>query len=68
MGLKGQQRKVATPGQNNKHYLAGALHSQSVQISYVGVQRKTSDLFIELLNKVKGQYRRAKSVTFIVDN
>jgi transposase len=67
-GLKGQQRKVATPGQNKKHYLAGALHSQTGQISYVGGQRKTSDLFIELLNKVKGQYRRAKSVTFIVDN
>ena len=67
-GLKGQQRKVATPGQNKKHYLAGALHSQTGQISYVGGQRKTSDLFIELLEKVKGQYRRAKSVTFIVDN
>jgi transposase len=67
-GLKGQQRKVATPGQNKKHYLAGALHSQTGQISYVGGQRKTSDLFIELLKKVKGQYRRAKSVTFIVDN
>jgi transposase len=67
-GIKGQQRKVATPGQNKKHYLAGALHSQTGQISYVSGQRKTSDLFIELLEKVKGQYRRAKSVTFIVDN
>lgn len=25
--FKGQQRKVATPGQNKKHYLAGALRS-----------------------------------------
>jgi hypothetical protein len=39
-GLKGQLRKVATPGQNKKHYLAGALHSQTLQISYIGGQRK----------------------------
>lgn len=48
-GFKGKQRKVATPGQNKKHYLAGALHSQTGQISYVGGERKTSDLFIALL-------------------
>ncbi|MCU8107355.1 IS630 family transposase [Shewanella sp. SM101] len=59
-GLRGEQRKVATPGQNKKHYLAGALHGQTGQIVYVGGERKTSDLFIELLEKLKGQYRRAK--------
>ncbi|MAB17876.1 MULTISPECIES: IS630 family transposase [unclassified Arsukibacterium] len=67
-GFKGKQRKVATPGQNKKHYLAGALHSQTGQISYVGGERKTSDLFIALLEQLKGQYRRAKSITLIVDN
>jgi hypothetical protein len=25
-GYRGEQRKVATPGQNKKHYQAGALH------------------------------------------
>ena len=25
--LKGQQKRIATSGQNQKHYLAGALHS-----------------------------------------
>ena len=25
--MRGQQKKVATPGQNRKHYLAGALHA-----------------------------------------
>lgn len=24
---KGQQKRIATPGQNQEHYLAGALHS-----------------------------------------
>lgn len=67
-GHRGKQRKVATPGQNKKHYLAGALHGQTGQIVYVGGERKTSDLFIELLEKLKGQYRRAKSIRLIVDN
>ncbi len=65
---RGKQRKVATPGQNKKHYLAGALHGQTGQIVYVGGERKTSDLFIALLEKLKGQYRRAKSIQLVVDN
>ena len=67
-GYRGKQRKVATPGQNKKHFLAGALHSQTGQISYVKGNRKTTDLFLELLKKLKRQYRRAKTITLIVDN
>jgi transposase len=67
-GYRGEQRKVATPGQNKKHYLAGALHGQTGQIVYVGGERKTSDLFIALLERLKSQYRRAKSIRLIVDN
>ena len=67
-GYRGKQRKVATPGQNKKHFLAGALHSQTGQISYVEGNRKTTDLFLELLKKLKRQYRRAKTITLIVDN
>jgi hypothetical protein len=44
---------VATPGQNKKHDLAGALHVQTGQIVYVGGERKTSDIFIELQEKLK---------------
>ena len=29
---KGQQKRTATPGQNQKHYLAGALHSGTGRI------------------------------------
>jgi transposase len=34
-GYRGKQRKVSTPGQNKKHFLAGVLHSQTGQFTYV---------------------------------
>lgn len=52
----------------SRNCLAGALHGQTGQIVYVGGERKTSDLFIALLEKLKGQYRRAKSILLVVDN
>lgn len=60
-GYKGKQRKVATPGQNKKHFLAGALNSQTGQIIYVDGHRKTTDLFLALLDKLKKQYALAKT-------
>ena len=67
-GYKGKQRLVVTPGKNKKHYLAGALHSKTGQITYVGSMSKSSELFISLMNKLKRQYRRAKTITLVVDN
>ncbi|CND51379.1 IS630 family transposase [Yersinia pseudotuberculosis] len=66
--LRGQQKRVVTPGQNEKYYLAGALHSGTGKISYVGGSSKNSGLFISLLRHLKSTYRRAKTVTLIVDN
>jgi transposase len=34
--LRGQQKQVVTPGQNEKYYLAGALHSSTGKVSYIG--------------------------------
>ena len=67
-GERGQQRKVATPGKNRKYYLAGALHAGNGKVSYVGSDSKSSDLFIAMLRKLRGQYRRARTITLIVDN
>jgi len=66
--LRGQQKRVVTPGQNEKYYLAGALHSGTGKVSYVGGNSKSSALFIGLLKHLKATYRRAKTVTLIVDN
>lgn len=43
--LRGQQKRVVTPGQNEKYYLAGALHSGTGKVSYVGGNSKGAFLF-----------------------
>lgn len=65
---KGQQKKVATPGQNAKHYLAGALHAKTGKVLYVAQFSKNSELFIAMMEQLKRQYRRAKTITLIADN
>jgi len=57
-----------TPGQNEKYYLAGALHSGAGKVSYVDGNSKSSTLFIGLLKHLKAKYRRAKTITLIFDN
>ncbi|GDJ46479.1 IS630 transposase [Escherichia coli] len=66
--LRGQQKHVVTPGQNEKYYLAGALHSGTGKVSYVGGNSKSSTLFISLLKHLKSTYRRSKTIMLIVDN
>lgn len=60
--LRGQQKRVVTPGQNEKYYLAGALHSGTGKVSYVGGNSKSSALFISLIKHLKARYRRAKQL------
>jgi transposase len=66
--LKGQQKRVVTPGCNEKHYLAGALHSSTGKVLYVSSTNKNSKLFIAMLEKLKRHYRGAKTITLILDN
>ncbi len=49
----GSKTRVVTPGQNEKYYLAGALHSGTGKVSYVGGNSKGSSLFIRLLKHLK---------------
>ncbi len=66
--FRGSQKRVVTPGNNKKHYLAGALHSGTGKVLYVGSHSKNSELFIDMLEKLKASYRRAKTITLILDN
>ena len=64
----GSKSAWSRPGQNEKYYLAGALHSGTGKVSYVGGNSKSSSLFSSLLKHMKATYRRAKTITLIVDN
>ncbi|EOS93352.1 TnpA protein [Erwinia tracheiphila PSU-1] len=66
--LRGQQKRVVTPGQNEKYCLTGALHSRTEKVSYIGVSSKSYYLFIRVLVHMKATCRRVKTITLIVDN
>lgn len=66
--LPGTQKEVPTPGQNQKHYLAGALHTRTGQVLWVGNGRKTSYLFLLLLRRLREAFPRARTLHVGLDN
>jgi transposase len=67
--LEGQQKTVLTPGQNQKRYLAGALNHATGRLAWVEGTRKTSALFIALVDHlVKRAYSRASKIHLVLDN
>jgi transposase len=66
--VKGQQKEVLTPGQNEKRYLAGALNAKTGELIWVEGDSKNSLLFIQLLWKLHQQYPKAKKIHVILDN
>jgi transposase len=66
--VRGQQKEVVTPGQNVKRYLAGALDVRSGLVTWVEGERKSSALFIALLDKLSAHNPRAKVIHVILDN
>jgi transposase len=65
---RGQQKEVRTPGQNVKRYLAGALDVRTGQVHWVEGLRKTSALFLSLLDELRRVYARAPVIHVILDN
>lgn len=65
---RGQQKDVMTPGKNQKRYLAGALDVRTGLVHWAEGERKTSDLFLALLDKLLLIYAQAKVIHIILDN
>lgn len=65
---RGMQRIVVTPGKNEKHYVAGALHVETKRLTWVESDRKRSALFCDLLDRLLVEYPEAKRIHVIVDN
>ena len=66
--VSGQQKEVETPGQNEKRYLAGALDVRTGVLVWVEGERKTSYLFLDLLDKLRKQYPNERCLHVILDN
>jgi transposase len=65
--LRGQQKEVMTPGQNRKRYLAGALSVDRRSLVTVMAERKTSGLFITLLEALLRRHPDFR-IHLILDN
>ena len=65
---KGHQRRVLTPGQNEKFYLAGALDARTGELHVTGDYSKNAALFCDMLELVVARYPNARKVHLIVDN
>jgi transposase len=67
--LPGWQKRVLTPGKNEKRYLAGALDARTGRLTWVESDRKNSDLFINLLwTLARKAYPHVRRMHLIVDN
>lgn len=64
----GQRKVVATPGQNRKHYLAGAYDIDSGELLVVDGPRKSSDLFILLCEHLVDVLPNARRIHLVLDN
>lgn len=65
---RGRQRAIPTPGKNRKRYLAGALHARTGKVLWREGSSKNTNLFLTLLEHLRGCYRRAQRIVLIVDN
>jgi transposase len=66
--VRGQQKEVVTPGQNEKRYLAGALNAKTKELIWVEGEKKNSLLFILLLWKLIRCHKKAKVIHVVLDN
>jgi putative transposase len=67
---QGSQLEVMTPGQNQKHYLAGALDLSTGTLHHCVGPRKTNALFRDLLTQLEARYPadRYTRLYVVVDN
>ena len=66
--LRGQQKEVLTPGQNQKRYMAGSLNALTGELVYVEYERKNSALFVLMLGELMNRYPEAERIHVVLDN
>lgn len=66
--LPGTQRRILTPGKNEKRYLAGAYDPVRQRMVYVEGEKKAGRLFLNLLRAILEAYPRTKKIHLILDN
>jgi putative transposase len=65
---KGKQRRLRTPGTNQKVWISGALNFCTGRFYWVSGPNKNSELFLKLLKKLRRVYRCYRRLHLAVDN
>lgn len=65
---RGHQRRVLTPGKNEKRYIAGALDAATRKLTTVVGDQKTSALFCQLVWRLVQEHPTARRIHIILDN
>jgi putative transposase len=65
---KGRQRRLKTPGTNQKVWISGALNFSTGRLHWVCGERKNDELFIKLLDQLRRTYRCHRQLHLAVDN
>lgn len=65
---KGKQRPLRTPGTNRKVWISGALNFHTGRFHWVRGERRNDELFIKLLEKLRGIYRCHRELHLATDN
>jgi len=66
--LPGRQRLLVTPGNNKKHYVAGALNAKTGELVWVDGPSKCSALFCDNVDAIVEAYPEAAAIHIILDN
>ncbi len=65
---RGQQAAVATPGDNEKRYLAGSMNWRTGKLWVTEGGRRDGELFVRHLDQLRRQLRRYRVIHVICDN
>ena len=65
---KGRQQELPTPGKNRKLWISGVLQGVSGRLHWVVGPQKSSELFLKLLQELRGRYRCYRCLHLILDN
>jgi len=65
---RGLQRRIVTPGKNEKHYVAGALDARTRELVTVDAPKKNSMLFCKLVEQLVAAYPTACRLHLILDH
>lgn len=65
---RGQQKRIATPGQQRWHHLIAAYNWRTGEIFYTFCEKKNSDAFCHFLEQLMNHITSDKPVVYVLDN